>query len=193
MQKFWDIFPWHFPSVNPTSKINVGKNIALRMSNAGFRQALPLATLSRDHRLLFYGLQLSAAMPLWLITDRHCSRVEFNCMRSAAVGKAARLSIYCQDAACRPIIPLRQVRSRSCTNIIINAVSGKLVWKQHKGSRHSQFPTNLNVNFVLSPKSCLCPTTLNSKLWCMIILSCWTETLEQTACAHSQVSIYRPV
>ena len=34
------------------------------------------AATSPDHRLLFHGLQLSAATPLWLITERHRSRVE---------------------------------------------------------------------------------------------------------------------
>ena len=56
-------------------------------------------------------LQLSAATPLWLFTERQSlpSWIEFNCLRSAAVDKAARLSIYWLDAACRLVIPLRQV------------------------------------------------------------------------------------
>ena len=56
-------------------------------------------------------LQLSAATPLWLFHRAASlpSWIEFNCLRSAAVGKAARLSIYWQDAACRLVIPLRQV------------------------------------------------------------------------------------
>ena len=49
------------------------------------------------------------------------SWIEVNCMRSAAVGKAARFSIYWQDAACCSVIPLQQVVMRSCTNIIIKA------------------------------------------------------------------------
>ena len=56
-------------------------------------------------------LQLSAATPLWLYHRAASlpSWIEFNCLRSAAVSKAARLSIYWLDAACRLVIPLRQV------------------------------------------------------------------------------------
>ena len=38
-----------------------------------------------------------------------------------------------------------------------------------------------------------CPTTHNKKLWCKGILCCWTRTLELSASAHLQISIYRPV
>ena len=56
-------------------------------------------------------LQLSAATPLWLYHRAASlpSWIEFNCLRSAVVGKAARLSIYWHDAACRLVIPLREV------------------------------------------------------------------------------------
>ena len=37
------------------------------------------------------------------------SWIEFSCLRSAAVGKVARLSIYWQDTTCRLVIPERQV------------------------------------------------------------------------------------
>ena len=56
-------------------------------------------------------LQLSAATPLWLYHRAASlpSWIEFSCLRSAAVGKAARLLIYWLDAACHLVIPLRQV------------------------------------------------------------------------------------
>ena len=80
-------------------------------------------------------LQLSAATPLWLYhwVASLPSWIEFNCLRSAAVGKAARLSSNWLDAACRLVIPLRQVALAQLYNIIIKAASGKLGWKQHKG------------------------------------------------------------
>ena len=70
--------------------------------------ALPLRRLAS---LAVSELQLSVATPLWLFTERQSlpSWIEFNCLRSAAVGKAARLSIYWHDAACRLVIPLQQV------------------------------------------------------------------------------------
>ena len=78
-----------------------------------FQTNLPLAALPlrRLASLAVSELQLSAATPLWLFTERQSllSWIEFNCLRSAAVGKAARLSIYWLDAACRLVIPLRQV------------------------------------------------------------------------------------
>ena len=60
--------------------------------------------------------------------------IEFNCLWSAAVGKAARLSIYWLDAACRLVIPLRQVALAQLNKYHHqsgNAASGKLVWNQH--------------------------------------------------------------
>ena len=51
-----------------------------------------------DHAALAYPRATS--LPSWK---------EVNCLRFAAVGKAARLLIYWQDAACRLVIPLRQV------------------------------------------------------------------------------------
>ena len=78
-----------------------------------FQTNLPLAALPlrRLASLAVSELQLTAATPLWLFTERQSlpSWIEFNCLRSAAVGKAARLSIYWLDAACRLVIPLRQV------------------------------------------------------------------------------------
>ena len=78
-----------------------------------FQTNLPLAALPQRRlaSLAVSELQLSAATPLWLFTERQSlpSWIEFNCLRSAAVGKAARLSIYWLDAACRLVIPLRQV------------------------------------------------------------------------------------
>ena len=81
-------------------------------------------------------LQLWAAMPLWLYHRAASlpSWIEFNCLRSAAVGKAARLSLYWLDAACRLVIPLRQVALAQLNKYHHqsgNAASGKLVWNQH--------------------------------------------------------------
>ena len=85
----------------------------LRCSLCWFQTNLPLAALPlrRWSSLAVSELQLSAATPLWLFTERQSlqSWIEFNCLRSAAVGKAARLSIYWLDAAYRLVIPLRQV------------------------------------------------------------------------------------
>ena len=69
----------------------------------------------------------AASFPSW---------IEVNCMQSAAVGKAARLLIYWQDAACRLVIPLRQVALAQLNKYHHqsgNAASGKLVWKQLYG------------------------------------------------------------
>ena len=81
-------------------------------------------------------LQLSAATPLWLYhrVASLPSWIEFNCLRSAAVGKAARLSIYWHDAACCLVIPLRQVvlaQLYKNHHQSGNAARCKLVWKQH--------------------------------------------------------------
>ena len=77
-------------------------------SNAGFRLACRYAAWSS---LSVSKLQLSAATPLWLYhrAASFPSWIEFNCLWSAAVGKAARLSIYWLDAACRLVILLWQV------------------------------------------------------------------------------------
>ena len=103
-----------------------------------FQTNLPLAALPlcRLASLAVSELQLSAATPLWLFTERQSlpSWIEFNCLRSAAVGKAARLSIYWLDAACRLVIPLRQVTLAQLNKYHHqsgNAASGKLVWNQH--------------------------------------------------------------
>ena len=101
--------------------------------NAGFRLTCRYAAWSS---LAVSELQLSAAMPLWLYHRAVSlpSWIEFNCLRSAAVGKAARLSIYWLDAACRLVIPLRQVALAQLNKYHHqsgNAASGKLVWSQH--------------------------------------------------------------
>ena len=87
--------------------------LALKCSYAGFRLTCrsPLCRYAAWSSLAVSELQLSAATPLWLFTERQSlpSWKEFNCLRSAAVGKAARLSICWLDAACRLVIPLRQV------------------------------------------------------------------------------------
>ena len=108
-------------------------------SNAGFRLACrsPLCPYAAWSSLAVSELQLSAATPLWLYHRAASlpSWIEFNCLRSAAVGKAARLSIYWLEAACRLVIPLRQVALAQLNKYHHqsgNAASGKLVWNQHK-------------------------------------------------------------
>ena len=58
-----------------------------------------------------------ASLPGW---------IEFNSLQSSAVGKAAELSVYVQDAANHMVFPLRQVFPTQGGN----AASSKLVWKQ---------------------------------------------------------------
>ena len=115
-----------------------------------FQTNLPLAALPlrRLASLAVSELQLSAATPLWLFTERQSlpSWIEFNCLRSAAVGKAARLSIYWLDAACRLVIPLRQVALAQLNKYHHqsgNAASGKLVWNQHYTHTHTPPHTRL--------------------------------------------------
>ena len=107
-------------------------------SYAGFRLTcrLPHCRYAAWSSLAVSELQLSAATPLWLYHRAASlpSCIEFNCLRSAAVGKAARLSIYWLDAACRLVIPLRQVALAQLDKYHHqsgNAASGKLVWNQH--------------------------------------------------------------
>ena len=56
------------------------------------------------------ALALAALLPSW---------IEFNCLRSAALGKAARLSIYLQDAACQLAHP--SVASGACAVVQISS------------------------------------------------------------------------
>ena len=88
---------------------------------AGFRLTcrLPHCRYAAWSSLTVSELQLSAATPLWPYHRAASlpSWIEFNCLRSAAVGKAARLSIYWLDAACRLIIPLRQVALAQLNNL----------------------------------------------------------------------------
>ena len=104
-----------------------------RYNNAGFRLACRYAMWSS---LAVSELQLVAATSLWLYHQAASLLrwIEFNCLRSATVGKVARLSIYWQDSACRLVIPLRQVALAELYKYHHqsgNAVSGELVWKQH--------------------------------------------------------------
>ena len=108
------------------------------MPYAGFRLACrsPLCRYAAWSSLAVSELQLSAATPLWLYHRAASlpSWIEFNCLRSAAVGKAARLSIYWLDATCRLVIRLRQVALAQLNKYHHqsgNAASGKLVWNQH--------------------------------------------------------------
>ena len=109
------------------------------MPYAGFRLTcrLPHCRFAAWSSLAVSELQLSAATPLWLYHRAASlpSWIEFNCLRSAVVGKAARLSINWLDAACGLVIPLRQVALAQLYKYHHqrgNAASGKLVWKQHK-------------------------------------------------------------
>ena len=77
----------------------------------------------------------------WLIAERrHSSTICFffwikgYCMRTAAVGKAARLSIYWQDTAYRLVISERQVKFAQLYKYHHQSGKGasrRLVWKQH--------------------------------------------------------------
>ena len=102
--------------------------------NATFRLAcrLPLCCYAVWSLLAASELQLSAATLLWLYHRAASlpSWREFNCLQSAMVGKAARLSIYWQDAACRLVIPLRQV-GLQVAQLYKYHHQSKLVWKQH--------------------------------------------------------------
>ena len=95
------------------------------LCNAGFRLACrsPLCRYAVWSSLAVSELQLSAATPLWPYHRAASlpSWIEFNCLRSAAVGKAAKLSIYWHDAACYLVILCGKWRLRSCTKITINA------------------------------------------------------------------------
>ena len=134
-------------------------------TNAGFRLAcrLPLCRYAAWSSLAVSELQLSAATPLWLYHRAASlpSWIEFNCLRSAAVGKAARLSIYWLDAACRLVIPLRQVALAQLYKYHHqsgNAASGKLVWNQCK---HHWF--NYSYQTVLS----------HLQLWTLVRFNCY--------------------
>ena len=105
---------WHERPCNHDRQMRTARlNQSASYPNAGFRLTChsPLCLYAAWSSLPVSELQLSAATPLWLFTERQSlpSWIEFNCMRSAAVGKVATLSIYWLDAACRLVIPLRQV------------------------------------------------------------------------------------
>ena len=121
-----------------TNMLSTCRSPMTKEHNAGFRLACrsPLCCYAPWSSLAVSELQLSVGMQLWLYHRAASlqSWIEFNCLRSAAVGKAARLSIYWQDAACRLVIPLRQVALAQLYKYHHqsgNAASGKLVWKQH--------------------------------------------------------------
>ena len=80
--------------------------------------------------------------------------IEFNCLRSAAVGKAARLSIYWLDAACRLVIPLGQVALAQLNKYHHqsgNAASGNLVWNQHYSPLCNYFTMFIIILYVILP------------------------------------------
>ena len=111
-------------------------------SKAGFR----LACCSPHWRFIAWSLlavselQLSAAMPLrpFHRAASLWSWIEVNCLRPAAVGKAARISIDRLDAAYRLAFSLRQVglaqlnKNHHQSSNVATLASGKIVWKQHE-------------------------------------------------------------
>ena len=82
---------------------------------SGFRLAccLLLPALPRDHCLPFQSCSSQQphrfAFPSSGTLAALSSSIEFNCLRSAALGKVVRLSIGWQDAAYRLVFPLLQV------------------------------------------------------------------------------------
>ena len=125
-----DLWPLTLTRKRPTSTTIIAFKLVSGISNisagyAGFRLTCrsPLCRYAAWSSLAVSELQLSAATPLLLFTERQSlpSWIEFNCLRSAAVGKAARLSINWLDAACRLVIPCGKWRLRSWTDIIIKA------------------------------------------------------------------------
>ena len=113
------------------------------LSYAGFRLTChsPLCRYATWSSLAVSELQLSAATPFWPYhwAASLPSWIEFNCLRSAVMGKVARLSIYWNDAACRLVIPLRQAALAQWyknNHQSSNAARGKLVWKQHYSKNH---------------------------------------------------------
>ena len=96
--------------------------------NAGFRLACrsPLCRFAAWSSLAVSELQLSAATPLWLYHRAASlpSWIEFNCLRSAAVGKAARLSINWLDAAWR-CLPLGHPSAASGACAVVQISSSK--------------------------------------------------------------------
>ena len=95
---------------------------------AGFRLTcrLPHCRFAAWSSLAVSELQLSAATPLWLYHRAASlpSWIEFNCLRSAAVGKAARLSINWLDAAWR-CLPLGHPSAASGACAVVQISSSK--------------------------------------------------------------------
>ena len=100
--------------------------------NAGFRPACRYMVWSllavswlqlSGHAALAY--RRAASLPSW---------IEFNCMRSSAVGKADGVIHLLARRACRLVIPLRQVVLAQLYKYHQQGgkpASSKLVWKQH--------------------------------------------------------------
>ena len=91
--------------------------------------ACRLAALPRDHRLLFQSCSSQRQRRFGFISFYHraaslTSWIEFNCLRSAAVGKAARLSIYWLDAAWR-CLPLGHPSAASGACAVVQISSSK--------------------------------------------------------------------
>ena len=86
-----------------------------------------MISLCQAHKLL-------AAMPLWLISERHHSLIELQ-STVCSLPRWAKLKKGYWFVGMTLLAAWSSLYSkwclRSCTNIIIKAVSGKLVWKQH--------------------------------------------------------------
>ena len=105
--------------------------------NAGFRLACrsPLCRYVTWSPLTVSWLQLSVAMPLWLITERHHSQVELNPLYAICHGRQSGKVI---DLLARRCLPLGHPSAASGTCAVVqissscgNVTSGKLVRKQH--------------------------------------------------------------
>ena len=122
-------------------------------TNAGFRLTcrLPHCRYAAWSSLAVSELQLSAATPLWLYHRAASlpSCIEFNCLRSAAVGKAARLSIYWLDAACR-CLPLGHPSAASGACAVEQISSSK----RQCGKRQVSLKPALRVTMITNHCTC---------------------------------------
>ena len=118
---------------------------------AGFRLTcrLPHCRFAAWSSLAVSELQLSAATPLWLYHRAASlpSWIEFNCLRSAAVGKAARLSINWLDAAWR-CLPLGHPSAASGACAVVQISSSKRQCGKRQVSLKAALWPQGNSNFI---------------------------------------------
>ena len=121
------------------------------LTYAGFRLTcrLPHCRFATWSSLAVSELQLSAATLLWLYHGAASlpSWIEFNCLRSAAVGKAARLSINWLDAAWR-CLPLGHPSAASGACAVVQISSSK----RQCGKRQVSLKAALRRNWSLKSK-----------------------------------------